>query len=283
MKKFLLCWALGGCIALPMNAQNFDDYFTDKTLRLDYIFTGDAHHQDICLDEICSLPQWAGRRHHLSELPLEGNGNVTVTDKATGKVIYRTSFSSLFQEWISEAEAFHTRRGFENSFLIPYPKQPVTVTVELQDKFRKTSASMSHEVRPDDILIHQKGTSRITPHRYLLQSGTAEDCIDVAIMAEGYTAQEMDLFYQDAEKACRAIFDHEPFKHLKDRFNIVAVASESLDSGVSIPRQQEWKSTAVSSHFDTFYSDRYLTTRSVKSIHNWLAGIPYEQIGRAHV
>ena len=278
MKKFLLCWALGGCIALPMNAQNFDDYFTDKTLRLDYIFTGDAHHQDICLDEICSLPQWAGRRHHLSELPLEGNGNVTVTDKATGKVIYRTSFSSLFQEWISEAEAFHTRRGFENSFLIPYPKQPVTVTVELQDKFRKTSASMSHEVRPDDILIHQKGTSRITPHRYLLQSGTAEDCIDVAIMAEGYTAQEMDLFYQDAEKACQAIFSHEPFKHLKDRFNIVAVASESLDSGVSIPRQQEWKSTAVSSHFDTFYSDRYLTTRSVKSIHNWLAGIPYEHI-----
>lgn len=278
MKKILLCWALGGCIALPMNAQNFDDYFTDKTLRLDYIFTGDAHHQDICLDEICSLPQWAGRRHHLSELPLEGNGNVTVTDKATGKVIYRTSFSSLFQEWISEAEAFHTRRGFENSFLIPYPKQPVTVTVELQDKYRKTSASMSHEIRPDDILIHQKGTSRITPHRYLLQSGTAEDCIDVAIMAEGYTAQEMDLFYQDAEKACRAIFDHEPFKHLKDRFNIVAVASESLDSGVSIPRQQEWKSTAVSSHFDTFYSDRYLTTRSVKSIHNWLAGIPYEHI-----
>lgn len=278
MKKFLLCWALGGCIALPMNAQNFDDYFTDKTLRLDYIFTGDAHHQDICLDEICSLPQWAGRRHHLSELPLEGNGNVTVTDKATGKVIYRTSFSSLFQEWISEAEAFHTRRGFENSFLIPYPKQPVTVTVELQDKFRKTSASMSHEVRPDDILIHQKGTSRITPHRYLLQSGTVENCIDVAIMAEGYTAQEMDLFYQDAEKACQAIFSHEPFKHLKDRFNIVAVASESLDSGVSIPRQQEWKSTAVSSHFDTFYSDRYLTTRSVKSIHNWLAGIPYEHI-----
>ena len=278
MKKFLLCWALGGCIALPINAQNFDDYFTDKTLRLDYIFTGDANHQDICLDEICSLPQWAGRRHHLSELPLEGNGNVTVTDKASGKVIYRTSFSSLFQEWISESEAFHTRRGFENSFLIPYPKQPVTVTVELQDKFRKTSASMSHEVRPDDILIHQKGTSRITPHRYLLQSGTVENCIDVAIMAEGYTAQEMDLFYQDAEKACQAIFSHEPFKHLKDRFNIVAVASESLDSGVSIPRQQEWKSTAVSSHFDTFYSDRYLTTRSVKAIHNWLAGIPYEHI-----
>lgn len=278
MKKIWLIWALAGAAALPANAQNFDDYFTDKTLRIDYLFTGDARHQDICLDELCSLPQWAGRRHHLSELPLEGNGRITVADKASGKVIYRTSFSSLFQEWTSEAEAFHTRRGFENSFLIPYPKQAVTVTVELLDKYRKVCASMSHEVRPDDILIHQKGTSRITPHRYLLQSGSPDDCIDVAIMAEGYTTGEMDRFYQDAETACQAIFDHEPFKHLKDRFNVVAVASESADSGVSIPRDHAWKSTAVSSHFDTFYSERYLTTRSVKTIHNWLAGIPYEHI-----
>ena len=103
-------------------------------------------------------------------------------------------------------------------------------------------------------------------------------CIDVAIMAEGYTADESDLFYKDAAVACEALFAHEPFKKLKDRFNIVAVFSESKDSGVSIPRKDEWKKTAVSSHFDTFYSDRYLTTRSVKAIHNWLAGIPYEHI-----
>ena len=65
---------------------------------------------------------------------------------------------------------------------------------------------------------------------------------------------------------------------MKDRFNIVAVACPSKDSGVSIPRKNEWKETAVHSHFDTFYSDRYLTTRSVKTIHNWLTGIPYEHI-----
>lgn len=97
-------------------------------------------------------------------------------------------------------------------------------------------------------------------------------------MAEGYSAKDEELFYKDAEIACESLFDHEPFKKLKDRFNIVAVFSESKDSGVSIPRNNEWKTTAVSSHFDTFYSDRYLTTRSVKAIHNWLAGIPYEHI-----
>ena len=277
MKKtlvFTLCSLLG----LAANAQNFSDYFEDRTLRVDYIFTGDAHKQEVYLDELSSLPQWAGRKHHLAELPLAGNGEITMTDKATGKTVYRTSFSSLFQEWVNEEEATRIRKGFENSFLLPFPKKETIVNIVLKDVRHKINASLTHEIKPADILIHQRGTGHITPHRYLLQNGSPEECIDVAIMAEGYTEKEMDLFYKDARIACDALFSHEPFKKLKNKFNIVAVASPSQDSGVSIPGQGEWKSTAVGSHFNTFYSDRYLTTSRVKSIHNWLAGIPYEHI-----
>lgn len=278
MKKTVWILTLGLSLCGHAFAQNFDDYFVDKTLRLDYIFTGNADKQDICLDELSSLPQWAGRHTHLSELPLAGNGEITMKDKVTGKVIYRTSFSSLFQEWLGEKEAKVLTRGFENTFLVPYPKQPAEITVTLKDAYQKPSATLTHEVNPKDILIHQRGMSNLTPHRYLWKGGSSEKCIDVAIMAEGYSAKDEALFYKDAEIACESLFDHEPFKKLKDRFNIVAVFSESKDSGVSIPRNNEWKTTAVSSHFDTFYSDRYLTTRSVKAIHNWLAGIPYEHI-----
>lgn len=277
MKNLVL---IGLCIVgcCSMQAQNFDDFFENKTLRTDYLFTGDSQKQEVYLDELSGLPQWAGRRHHLSELPLAGNGEITMTDKASGQVIYRTSFSSLFQEWVSEEEATKVKKGYENSFLLPFPKKEALVTITLKDVYHQVKASLTHEVKPDDILIHQRGTDRITPHRYLHQSGTMEDCIDVAILAEGYTEAEMDVFYRDAEATCEALFSHEPFKKLKDRFNIVAVASPSEDSGVSIPGKKEWKSTAVSSHFNTFYSDRYLTTSRVKSIHNWLAGIPYEHI-----
>lgn len=66
--------------------------------------------------------------------------------------------------------------------------------------------SFKHIVRPDDILIHKRGTSHVTPHRYMLQSGNEKECIDVAILAEGYTEKEMDLFYQDAQKACESLF-----------------------------------------------------------------------------
>jgi len=277
MKKhilFLLC-----LIAVASTrAQVFADHFADKTLRVDYIFNGNASGQAICLDGLSALPTWAGRKHHLAELPLQGNGQIVMRNAASGKTIYTTSFSSLFQEWLETDEARNVTKGFENTFLLPYPLQPVEIEITLLDPRRNVRASMKHIVHPNDVLIEQKGNSHITPHKYLLHNDSPEKCIDVAILAEGYTLQEIQTFYEDADIACKSIFDHEPFKSMKKRFNVVAVASPSTDSGVSVPRLNEWKHTAFGSHFSTFYSDRYLTTSRVKAIHDALAGIPNEHI-----
>ena len=259
-------------------AQVFADHFADKTLRVDYIFNGNASGQAICLNGLSALPTWAGRKHHLAELPLQGNGQIVMRNAASGKTIYTTSFSSLFQEWLETDEARNVTKGFENTFLLPYPLQPVEIEITLLDPRRNVRASMKHIVHPNDVLIEQKGNSHITPHKYLLHNDSPEKCIDVAILAEGYTLQEMQTFYEDADIACKSIFDHEPFKSMKKRFNVVTVASPSTDSGVSVPRLNEWKHTAFGSHFSTFYSDRYLTTSRVKAIHDALAGIPYEHI-----
>ena len=276
--KHICCIILCFCTSIGSYAQNFADYFENNTLGVVYIFTGDATQQSIYLVELSQLPTWAGRQHHLSELPLEGNGQIIVKDLASKQCIYKTSFSSLFQEWLSTDEAKETAKGFENTFLLPYPKQPVEIEVTLYSPRKKTMATYKHIVRPDDILIHKRGVSHVTPHRYMLQSGNEKDCIDVAILAEGYTEKEMDIFYQDAQRTCESLFSYEPFRSMKGKFNIVAVASPSTDSGVSVPRENLWKETAIHSHFDTFYSDRYLTTSRVKSIHNALAGIPNEHI-----
>lgn len=276
--KHFCCIILFFLFTIGSYAQNFADYFLNKTLRIDYIFTGNAKQQAVYLEELSQLPTWAGRQHHLSELPLEGNGQIIVKDLSTKECIYKTSFSSLFHEWLSTDEAKETAKGFENTFLMPYPKQPVEVELVLFTPRKEVMARFTHIIRPDDILIRQRGESHITPHKYLLKSGSENECIDVAILAEGYTDEEMEVFYMDAQAACESIFAHEPFQTMKGKFNIVAVASPSIDSGVSVPRENQWKQTAVHSHFDTFYSDRYLTTSRVKSIHNALAGIPYEHI-----
>lgn len=278
MKKFLL--GTVGCIMglMPMQAQTFEEFFTEQTLRIDYQFVGNVSKQAVCVDKLSVLPRWAGRRNRLTELPVKGNGEITVRDATSRQVIYRTSFSSLYQEWLCTDEAKTTSKGFENTFLVPFPKQKAEVEVMLRNNKQEVIASLKHVVDPADVLIHKKGYNHITPHKYIVKSGKAETCIDVAILAEGYKADEMDTFYQDAEIACQSLFEHEPFKSMKQRFNVVAVASESADSGVSVPRLGEWKQTAFGSHFSTFYSDRYLTTLNVKSVHDALAGIDYEHI-----
>ncbi len=278
MKHLPLLAALAALLtALPAGAQRFEDHFEDKTLRLDYIFAGTNRTQSLYVDQLCAVPGWAGRRHHLKELPLTGNGQITLRDAATGDTLYRHSFSSLFQEWQVTEEAATWHKSFENSFLVPFPKRPATVTVTLRDTHGRTCAEMTHRVDPADVLIRALPPSQ-AEHRYIHRAGNPAECIDVALVAEGYTAEEMSVFYADCEATVKAILAHEPFKSTADRFNFVAVASPSLDSGVSEPGKGLWRRTAVDSHFDTFYSPRYLTTPHLKQLHDLLTGVPYEHI-----
>lgn len=98
------------------SAQDFGKYFVDKTLRIDYIFAGNSQKQMIAVDELNVMPRWYGKRHRLNELPMEGNGQITVRDHQSGNIIYRNSFSTLFQEWLTYPEAKTQTKCFENIF-----------------------------------------------------------------------------------------------------------------------------------------------------------------------
>ncbi len=248
-----------------------------QTLRVDYIFSGTDKSSEISLDEMSRFDGWAGRRHNLKDVPVRGNGQIMITDAQTSDTLYRQSFSTLFQEWQATEEATKVRKSFENVFLLPMPQIKAKVRVEIYDFYGNVCASLTNEVDPKDILIRHVSPSPAL-HKYLLHSGKPEDKIDVAIVAEGYTAEKFETFYQHAQTAMDAIVNHAPFDRYKDRFNFVAVALESAESGVSVPGEGEWKDTALKSHFDTFYMDRYLTTLRLKNMHDRLCGIPYEHI-----
>ena len=269
-----LLWMAG----LGVQAQQFEDDFEDRTLRLDYTFAGDDMQTAIYVDELVSLPHWYGKHHHLDEVPLRGNGQVIMRRHNSDTVIFRHSFSTLFQEWLATEEAKHTQKSFENVFLVPFPRDTVDITVELYDNHDRTAVSMTHTVVPSDILIRRAGERSITPYEVLHQASDTSRCIHIAFVAEGYTADEIDHYLSDCRKAIGSLFRHEPFKSMQDRFNIIALKSTSLESGTSEPAKGIWKQTVLGSHFDTFYSDRYLTTLHLKHLHDVLAGTPYEHI-----
>lgn len=261
--------------------KKFDDIFTGRTLRTDLTMTGGpaAGGVAISLDRMSTMPGWAGRRAHLDELPYAGDAQLTMTDMASGDTIYRTSFSTLFHEWLSTEEAAERARTFDHTVLLPEPRAKANISLTFTDQRREPMATMAFAFDPEDILVQRLDRRRPLPYSYLHSSSLPEDqAVDVVILSEGYTEAEMDSFMTHAATAAKELLSYEPFRSRADRFNIIAVKAPSKDSGVSIPRLNDWRETAVGSHFSTFYSDRYLTAPSVSRIHDLLINIPYEHI-----
>ena len=94
MKQYLLYHC---CVSLPLleeaTRRISRTYFQRQNIASGlHLSPGTPHRQAIYLDELSQLPTWAGRQHHLSELPLAGNGQIIVKDVASGQCIYKTSF-----------------------------------------------------------------------------------------------------------------------------------------------------------------------------------------------
>lgn len=275
MKRFaLLALSLIATLA-SVTAQTFEEYFIDKTLRIDYTFSGNSTEQYVALRELSSTEHWWGRRVNLSDVPLEGNGDLTLYDATTGAVIYKTSFSSLFQEWITTPEAATLSKSFEFTLLVPMPQNSVIAELVLRDNTGKES-KLRHTISPEDRLIRDRSKQRALPYEYLHKGGDSKDAIDVVILAEGYTAEEMDVFMKDAQITTDEILSYEPFKSHKKKFNFIAISSSSIDSNVSVPQDGQWRETAVGSNFLTFYMNRYLTSGNVYAMYDLATNIPCE-------
>ncbi len=255
----------------------FDDWFTGSTLRLDYIFAGDSGSQNIYFMEAARTGEWAGRRSNLDETLLRGNGEIRLLDPDSGATLYVNSFSTLFQEWVSYEEATQVKKGFENCFQVPFPKVPVLVQITLWDSYGRESATLTHRIDPSDILIRQVRDTGLE-NRIVFYGNRPEKAIDILIVSDAYTEAERDKFFADAARSRDALLGHEPFKSNASRFNIRAVFAPSADSGPSIPHENLWNRTALGSHFDTFYSERYLTTSRMRQVWDAAGTLPFEQI-----
>ena len=277
MRYFVAAWLMFAIWANAMADTAFDTHFNDSTLRVDYILGGGPQGPRILLDRQSKTPGWYGKRHRLAELPQQGNGSITVTDPVSGDTLYRYSFSTLFSEWEHIPEAKEISKSFENTFLVPLPKQAADITLTLLDNRHQPEATLTHRYRPDDELIAQPAKSSCFSE-YVYQGADPKEVIDIAIIAEGYTTEEQEKFLKDSKRFADEILSYEPFKSRSDKFNFLAVMVPSRESGVSVPLEKDWKDTAFGSHYSTFYSARYLTSPKVHKMHDVLAGLPYEHL-----
>lgn len=263
------------CFASQFTAAQiqFDDWFENKALRIDYFLSGKQAQQHIFLDELRAEPYWSGPHNNTIDTLNLGSYKVDVWDKETKKHLYSKGFCTLFQEWQTIREASYLDRSFEQVTRIPFPKQKVLVKFSYRDKSGKFEKLFEFDVDPNDMNInkHDVGKYKTTQ---VVNNGNYNNKLDIAFVAEGYLPEQMDKFIGDVKRFTDYLFSQEPFSGLKTNVNIWAIESPSKHRGPTNPGKQIWNTTAVQSSFYTFGIDRYLTTAKFKRVMDIAANAP---------
>lgn len=257
---------------------SFNNFFLDKTLRIDYVHSGNATDENFFLLNIKEEPYWGGSIVNLIDTFNWGNNMVEVYDSVSNQLIYSRGFSNLFWEWRLLPEAINYSKGFYESLVLPYPKHSVRIVLLTRNKSLQFVTKTQWSVSPDDYRIsHDKPVHNFSVDTILF-NGNCHQKLDIVFLAEGYTKEQMDKYREDTKKMLKKLFEYEPYKSHKTIINAWAVESVSKESGTDNPRQNIWKNTLFNSHFNTFNSDRYLTTTDLRTIHDVAALTPYDQI-----
>lgn len=251
--------------------------FENKTLRMDYLHTGDKDTSSIKFLAWKEEPFWGGPKRNLIDDPLKGEFVVEVFDRAGDELMYSKGFGTLFSEWQSTDEALNSTETFYESIVIPFPKQQVKIRLSRRDKKQQFHVLFETSFDPLTVKIEQTPTHNY-PVKKILDSGDPSTHIDLVFLPEGYTQDEMEKFRQDVEKFKNAMFSWSPYDEYKHRFNIWTVEAPSQESGTDIPQDGIWKNTILNSSFNTFNIERYLTTLDYKSVRDLASYAPYDQI-----
>lgn len=266
------------CLMSPIFVQaQFNKHFYDKTLRLDYVHIGNDSSDYYAIDELIEEGVWAGSKVNMIDNFDYGNYKVVVRDEKEGEILYSKGFSSLFWEWQTTAEASLTTRAFPENVLIPFPRVPVEVEFYNRLRDGHWTLKFSYRVNPKNYFI-KKENRLAFPSFSLHHSGEPEVCLDIVIIPEGYTPDEMDKFRADSRRFADYLLNNEVYKPYAGNINISAVLAPSPESGADSPGTGVWKKTLLNSTFYTFDTDRYLTTSDMKSVRDVAANVPYDHI-----
>ncbi|UCC38235.1 MAG: peptidase M64 [Candidatus Aminicenantes bacterium] len=257
----------------------FDDYFVDKTMRIDYFHIGDAKEEEVTLDQIYQQGIWAGSKRNLVDKFDNGRYYVKIYDALSGKLLFSKGFDSYFAEYKTTAKAMKSiKRAYHESVLIPYPKKKIRFRLEARNRENILQPFFSHDIDPAAVGIIRERVEEGVEVFEIIKSGKPHKKVDVAFIAEGYTRREKKKFKGDLERLTGIFLRQEPYRTLRASFNIYGVFKPSGDSGCDEPRRGIFKNTALSATFNSLGSERYLLTEDNKSLRDIAAHVPYDTL-----
>ena len=260
------------------NAQiNFNHYFNDHSMRFDFLLGGNSREEKVYPEQIKKEPFWAGSKKNLTDSFNYGNYRFRVFDEKSDSLIFSKGFSTLFEEWQSTAEAKEIDKTFYQTAIFPFPKTKIRLEIDSRQWEGNYKTIYKTVIDPDNYFILDEKPAKFETFE-VLNNGKPENKVDIVILAEGYTISEMDKFKNDVKRVTQYLFNEEPFKSEKEKFNVRAVLTPSLESGTDVPGEHIYKNTCFNSTFYTFDVSRYLTTSDMRPILDAAALVPYDHI-----
>ena len=255
----------------------YDKFFTDTQIRIDYYLYGNADTVSYALDKLVKEEQWGGPRTQLIDESGNGMYLVEVSLPDSDVILYSHGYCLLFGEWQTSEEATRINKGFHESVIIPYPKETVEVTFYAKTDLLELVEQMKILVNPNDYFI--KPAPKLPYPIYNVYGDYPIDkAVDIVLLPDGYTEQEMGKFINDCQFFVKSLFGYEPYNRYQDRFNIRAVLVPSQDSDITMPGDRLYRNTALSCSFWTFDSERYCMTYDNETMKTLAGQVPYDQI-----
>jgi hypothetical protein len=259
-------------------AARFDDLFLDKTMRVDYFHTGNRGDEVIALDRIVSDGSWPGSRTRLIDSTNLGSYSFEIIDRDTNQVIYSRGFNSVFGEWMDTEESKSRAGTYEESVRFPWPKKPVQLVLKKRDRENAFQQIWSTLIDPSSRFVNPSDRAPMGKVWSLIENGPASEKVDLLVIGEGYTAEQLPKFHDDVKRLVGKLFDTEPFKSRKKDFNVRALDLAEPASGVNRPRTHDDRRTMTGVQYNIFDSERYVLTLHDHAMRDVASAAPYDFI-----
>lgn len=260
-------------------AIDFDDYFIDATMRIDYFHTGNNKEEGITIDQIYRQGIWAGNPDKLLAPVSNGRYTIKVIDIASNRRIYSQHFLSVMFEYKSTDKAkTGIKRTFHESALIPCPRKPFLFLIERRDRQNILHPLLIRKIDPAETNIRREEANSSDKVFVALENGPPHDKVDLVIVAEGYTAEQWEKFKRDVQRLTDTLLNTAPFGQYREKLNIRGVFRPSADSGVDEPTKGLFRNTVVNASYNALDASHYCLVNDNKSLRDIASRVPYDNV-----
>ncbi len=237
----------------------FEEYFTDGTLRLDCIREGSARGDTVWVQRwVDRQAPWHGSHTQLIDPFDNGDYRIVVRDAATGREIYSRGYSNLFREYKDTPEGRTQSKRFEETLLIPMPREKVLVALQKRDSEMKLHDQTVVAINPRwHKLLTVRSNAVSVPYEV---HGSPVEKLDVAFVMQGFEQMNTEEYQHVCDRMAGVLFGKEPFSSHRNDSNVYFIRG---DAGVE---------------YNTFGADRYAMTFKLWQLYDVLGQTPCDHV-----